>query len=95
MNPPGPYKSHGPPKSPWAPYIPVHGAYGNIFLTTSEGWKLMEKSPKNIWDYNILVKSVFFEAVNQLKKTSDCIKIDPPGPGRNLEKKPKNIFKKV
>ena len=32
-------------------------------------------------------KIVFLEAVNQLKKTSDCIKIDPPGPGQNLEKK--------
>ena len=27
--------------------------------------------------------------VNQLKKTSDCIKIDPPGPGRSLEKSQK------
>ena len=31
-------------------------------------------------------KKCFLEAVNQLKKTSDCIKIDPPGPGQNLEK---------
>ena len=32
-------------------------------------------------------KKNFLEAVNQLKKTSDCIKIDPPGPEQNLEKK--------
>ena len=32
----------------------------------------------------------FLEAVNQLKKTSDCINIDPPGPGQNLEKGQKN-----
>ena len=31
----------------------------------------------------------FLEAVNQLKKTSDCIQIHPPGPGQNLKK---NIF---
>ena len=35
----------------------------------------------------------FLEAVNRLKKTSDCIKIDPPGPGRNLKKSQKNIEK--
>ena len=29
----------------------------------------------------------FLEAVNQLKKTSDCIQIHPPGPGQNLKKK--------
>ena len=33
--------------------------------------------------------SFFLEAVNQLKNTTDCIKIDPPGPGQNLEKKSK------
>ena len=40
-----------------------------------------------------LKKHIFLEAVNQLKKTSDCIKIDPPGPGRNLKKKQKNVEK--
>ena len=30
---------------------------------------------------------LFLEAVNQLKNISDCIKIDPPGPGQNLRKK--------
>ena len=28
----------------------------------------------------------FFLTIYQLKNTSDCIKIDPPGPGQNLEK---------
>ena len=28
------------------------------------------------------------------KKTSDCIKIDPPGPGQHLEKSQKKIEKK-
>ncbi len=38
-------------------------------------------------------KKFFFGTVNQLKKTSDCIKIDPPGPGRNFEKKSKKSKK--
>ena len=47
----------------------------------------MEKSKKHVLENKILNKKSFFlEAVNQLKKTSDCIKIDPPGPGQNLEK---------
>ena len=29
---------------------------------------------------------MFLEAVYQLKNTSDCIQIDPPGPGQNLGK---------
>ena len=40
-------------------------------------------------------KKFFFWTVNQLKKTSDCIKIDPPGPGQNLEKKSKKLKKEV
>ena len=40
-----------------------------------------------------MVKRTFLEAVNQLKKTSDCIKIDPPGPGRNLKKNSKKVQK--
>ena len=32
------------------------------------------------------------EAVYQLKKTSDCIQIDPPGPGQNLEKNLKKTY---
>ena len=36
-------------------------------------------------------KSFFFWTVNRLKKTSDCIKIDPPGPGRNLKKSQKSL----
>ena len=31
-------------------------------------------------------KSYFLGTVNRLKNTSDCIKIDLPGPGRNLKK---------
>ena len=34
----------------------------------------------------MLKKKTFFLAIYQLKNTSDCIKIDPPGPGRNLKK---------
>ena len=33
---------------------------------------------------------MFFRTVNQLKNTSDCIKIDPPGPGQNLKKSQKS-----
>ena len=45
---------------------------------------------KCISENKILVKKKFFGGtVNQLKKTSDCIKIDPPGPGRSLEKNQK------
>ena len=36
---------------------------------------------------------VFFRTVNRLKNTSDCIKIDPPGPGQNLEKSQKTSKK--
>ena len=48
-------------------------------------------APPKIFRTNIFSKSrkfaVFLRgAVNQLKKTSDCIKIDPPGPGQNLKK---------
>ena len=35
-------------------------------------------------------KQVFCWTVNRLKKTSDCIKIDPPGPGRNFGKNQKS-----
>ena len=65
-------------------------------MTTSEGWKLMEKSQKYILDQKVLVQQKFFlEAVNRLKKTSDCIKIDPPGPGQNLKKKKKGKKKET
>ena len=36
---------------------------------------------------------MYFLAIYQLKNTSDCIKIDPPGPGRNLEKSQKKTKK--
>ena len=35
-------------------------------------------------------KKFFLEAVNQLNKTSDCIKIDSPGPGQSFEKNQKS-----
>ena len=38
-------------------------------------------------------KKFFFRTVNRLKNTSDCIKIDPPGPGRNLKKSQKKVEK--
>ena len=47
--------------------------------------KKLEKIKKNKKNK----KTVFLEAVYRLKNTSDCIKIDPPGPGRNLKKKSK------
>ena len=39
---------------------------------------------------NVEKTKFFLEAVNQLKNTSDCIKIDPPGPERNLEQRQKS-----
>ena len=49
-----------------------------------------EKFEKN---KNLKILTIFFHiflrAVYQLKKTSDCIQIHPPGPGQNLKK---NIF---
>ena len=52
--------------------------------------------PKNIFWKNIIRKKKgvekkkdIFLAIYQLKNTSDCIKIDPPGPGRNLKKSQK------
>ena len=39
------------------------------------------------------MKKCFLEAIYQLKNTSDCIKIDPPGPGRNLKKSQKKSKK--
>ena len=67
--------------------------FQKFFLNSSGGWKLME-SQKNVLGNKILVeKKAFLEAVNQLKKTSDCIKTDPPGPGRNLEKSQKKTKK--
>ena len=36
-----------------------------------------------------MLKTTKNEAVYQLKKTSDCIEIDLPGPGRNFKKKSK------
>ena len=64
-------------------------------LTTSEGREWMDRPPKNISKKMFFRKNVgknkfFLEAVNQLKKTSDCIKNDPPGPGQNLEKSQKS-----
>ena len=42
---------------------------------------------KNIFSEKMLKKwDFFFLTIYQLKNTSDCIKIDPPGPGRNLKK---------
>ena len=66
-------------------------------MSTSEGWKLMDRPEKIFWKNKIFKKNwknTFFEAVYQLKNTSDCIEIDPPGPGRNLKKSPKKKSKK-
>ena len=51
----------------------------------------MDRPPKNIFRKKYVSEksrknNVFFLAVYQLKNTSDCIKIAPPGPGRNLKK---------
>ena len=93
---------HGPPKSPWAPYVPAKGstdmrvlASGSIFFESGTvdllgifwfpgHFELFRK-------IQILDEKKFFGGtVNQLKKTSDCIKSDPPGPGQNLEKSQKS-----
>ena len=43
------------------------------------------------WIIKLWSKQKFLlDAINQLKNTSDCIKIDPPGPGRNLKKSQKS-----
>ena len=43
----------------------------------------------------MLEKHVFLEALNQLKNTNDCIKIDPPGLGQKLknERRSENLNK--
>ena len=55
----------------------------------------MDRPPKILWknrcSRNVGTKNL--EAVNQLQKTSDCIKIDPPGPGQNLKKSQKKSKK--
>ena len=62
-------------------------ANNNVFPKSFLGGKQI--SEKN-------VEKKILEAVNQRKKTSDCIKIDPPGPGRNFKKtqKRENKFSK-
>ena len=61
------------------PLRPGHGVHGKV--QKKMFWKIKFWSKK---------KFFFFWTVNQLKKTSDCIKIDPPGPGQNLEKNQKS-----
>ena len=53
------------------------------------------QAPKNILkeQFSKKVQKNIFLAIYQLKKTSDCIKIHPPGPGRNLKKKSKKVKK--
>ena len=41
----------------------------------------------------MLKNETFFLTIYQLKNTSDCIKIDPRGPGRNLKKSQKIVKK--
>ena len=55
------------------------------------GWEINGKATQQVfWKIKFWSKkSFFFGTVNRLKNTSDCIKIDPPGPGRNLKKKSK------
>ena len=56
----------------------------------------MDRPPKNILKNNFrqkIKKETFFGAIYQLKNTSDCIKIDPRGPGRNLKKSQKKSKK--
>ena len=49
--------------------------------------------PEQIWKKHRKKSGKFLEAIYQLKNTSDCIQIDPPGPEQNLEKieKVKNV----
>ena len=43
----------------------------------------------------MLKNETFFLTIYQLKNTSDCIKIDPRGPGRNLKKNQKRSKKMI
>ena len=71
------------PYVPWGPHVPPgHGAHGGPKKYILEKYFFEKKSWKK---YN------FLEAVNQLKKTSDCIQIHPPGPGKKLKKKSENV----
>ena len=54
----------------------------------------MDRPKKNIEKKNEKKSENKIEAIYQLKKTSDCIEIDPPGLGRNLKKKSKKVTKK-
>ena len=60
------------------------------------GWKLMERPKIYISENSFFRKNdeneIFLGAVNQLKNISDCIKIDPPGPGHNLKKHVPHCF---
>ena len=62
--------------------------WGINYDTIACVFELVDGPPKICW------KTIFLEAVYQLKNTSDCIQIDPPGPGRNLKKKSKKKVKK-
>ena len=58
----------------------------------------MDRPKKNILkkyfsEKKVEKKETFFFTIYQLKNTSDCIKIDPPGPGRNLKKSQKKSKK--
>ena len=68
----------------------------NIFLAASEGGKWMDRPKKQYFEKIFFRKKcwkheTFFLTIYQLKNTSDCIKIDPPGPGRNLKKHFKSV----
>ena len=58
------------------------------------GWAQKTYFEEKSFSEKMLKNMIFLEAVNQLKKTSDCIKIDPPGPGQNLKKSKKRRKKK-
>ena len=60
----------------------------------------MDRPPQKIFEQIIFEKKVekketFVLAIYQLKKTSDCIKIDPLGPGQNLKKTVLKKSKKI
>ena len=59
-------------------------------LRVGNEWKSQQKTCFGKYKFG----RFFFRTVNQLKKTSDCIKIDPPGPGQHFEKVKKVLKKK-
>ena len=71
------------PHVPMGPYVPGHGAHGGPKKNILE---------KESWGKKSWKKHNFLEAVNQLKKTSDCIQIHPPGPRKKLKKKKEAVY---